>query len=62
MFSQGIMAVFGLPFVTERIILLNDSFVFVDFDVKFFGGGERALAANVFPSPKFPWQTSQRLR
>ena len=54
------MAVFGVPFVIERIILLNESAVFVDFDVKFFGGGKSALAANVFPSPRFPWQTLQR--
>ena len=45
------MAVPGRPFVTERIIRSRGRSFLVASAVKFFGGGNRAFAANVFPSP-----------
>ena len=45
------MAVPDRPLVTERIIRSRGSSFLVDSALKFFGGGKRAFAANVFQSP-----------
>lgn len=59
MVFHGIMAVPGLPFVTEATICSLERVFMTIGLVKFLGGGLRTFATNVFPFPLSPWQTLQ---